>query len=234
MSDENNKNVFYINHRGELLIWLIVILFCAMVFCFSTFGRTKAVNEYKIFMPDVDGLIVGSPVRTMGIEVGHVTKIKPVRDEVYIKFVITDNSVKIPRGTVATVEFSGMAGSKSLELYLPDENTYIDSSVPIISASEPKRLNDAAGLLNEMFKKIGNIIAVSSRFGKKLSEIDFPEKDKSENDAREFIKFANEAIDIQQERVDDLGRKINDYRAKKQSDNSIKSNSESESNYDKK
>lgn len=215
MSDENNKKVFYINHSGELLIWLIVILIAAIIFCFSHIGKKHFINEYKIFMPDVDGLIVGSPVRAMGIEVGHVTKIKPVRDEVYVKFIITDNNISIPQGTIATVEFNGMAGSKSLELYLPDENTYIDKSVPILSVAEPKRLHDAAGLLNEMFKKIGNIIAVSSRFGKKLSEIDFPEKNVKDTNTKEFLKFANEAIDIQQKRVDNLGRKIDDYRAKK-------------------
>ena len=89
-------------------------------------------------MPDVDGLIVGSPVRAMGIEVGHVTKIKPVKDEVFIKFIITDKDVKLPQGTVVTVEFRGMAGSKSLELYLPDETTYLDSSVPLLRVASPK------------------------------------------------------------------------------------------------
>ena len=70
-------------------------------------------------MPDVDGLIVGSPVRMMGIEVGHVTKIKPIKDEVFVRFIITEKDLKIPQGTVATVEFSGMAGSKSLNcIYL--------------------------------------------------------------------------------------------------------------------
>lgn len=214
MSDEKNKNIFYINHSGELLIWLIIVLIAAIIFFFSNISHKNQPNEYKIFMPDVDGLIVGSPVRAMGIEVGHITKIKPVHDEVYVKFIITDKSVKIPQGTVATVEFSGMAGSKSLELYLPDENTYIDSSVPLLSVSEPKRLHEAAGLLNEMFKKIGNIIAVSSRFGKKLSEIDFPEKNMNNNDSKNFLKYANETIDIQQKRVDDLGRKLDEYKSK--------------------
>ena len=215
MSDEKERKVFYINHSGELLIWLIVILIAAIIFCFFNISKSRHVNEYSIFMPDVDGLIVGSPVRAMGIEVGHVTKIKPVRDEVYVRFVIDNKDITIPQGSVITVEFSGMAGSKSLELYLPNQNTYIDSSVPILSVAEPKRLHDAAGLLNEMFKKIGNIITVSSRFGKKLSEIDFPDKNMNNTDTEKFLQFADEAIDIQQKRVDDLGRKIDDYRAKK-------------------
>ena len=213
--DKEKNNVFYITHSGELLFWLIIVLFIVVIFFFTHFVNVKKDNEYNIFMPDVDGLIVGSPVRTMGIEVGHVTKIKPIRDEVFIRFIITDDTVKLPQGTVATVEFSGMAGSKSLELYLPDESTYIDSSVPLLAVSPPKRLSDATGLLREMFKNVGNIIAVSSRFGKKISEIDFPDGKGNIKDAKEFLKFSNELIDVQQKRVDDFGRKLENVRSKK-------------------
>ena len=216
MTEEKDKNVFYITHSGEALFWLIIILVISALFFFMHLFKPHSDNEYNIFMPDVDGLIVGSPVRTMGIEVGHVTDIKPVKDEVFIKFIITDKTIKLPQGTIATVEFSGMAGSKSLELYLPDKDTYIDSTVPILAASSPKRLSDAAGLLNEMFKKIGNIIAVSSRFGAKLSTIDFPEGKKGNiNNAKEFIQFADDLIEKQQMRVDDLGSKLNERRKKK-------------------
>jgi len=215
MSEKKENNVFYITHSGELLFWLIVILGFVIIAFFMHIYESKNENIYSIFMPDVDGLIVGSPVRTMGIEVGHIIKIRPVKDEVYVSFIITNETVKIPRGTVATTEFSGMAGSKSLELYLPDKNTYIDSSVPILAMSPPKRLSDATGLLREMFNKIGNIIAVSSRFGKKFSEIDFPEGKESVNNTKEFLKYTDEIIDIQQKRVDDFGRKLEDVRSKK-------------------
>lgn len=215
MSDdkENRENrVFYVNHSGELLVWLLILLFVAIIFSLTNFKKAHSDNIYNIFMPDVDGLIVGSPVRTMGIEVGHIINIKPVKDELFVKFIITDESVKLPQGTKATVEFSGMAGSKSLELYLPDKKTYIDSTVPILTVNSPKRLSDATGLLNEMFKKVGNIIAVSSRFGSKLSEIDFPDSGNVNNNPSEFLKFADEFIDKQQKVVDDIGSAINERR----------------------
>lgn len=214
MSEEKPKKTIYINHSMELLIWLFIVLIFAIAFFFSKINNRNAEYEYNIFMPDVDGMIVGSPVRAMGIEIGYVTEIKPIKDELYVKFLITDKSVILPQGTVATVEFSGMAGSKSLELYLPDKNTYIDSSVPIISVSSPKRLHDAAGLLNEMFKKIGNIITVSSQFSSKLSKIDFPGKISGGENPREFLKYTDTIIDKQQKRADDFGRKLNEYRKK--------------------
>jgi len=207
---EKKEKVLYINHSGELLLLLIIVLIFSIMCCFTRIFSSSIENEYKIFMPDVDGLIVGSPVRAMGIEIGNVTKIKPVRDEVYVKFVITDKTITLPQGTKATVEFTGLAGSKSLELYLPDKDTYIDASVPVLTVSSPKRLSDAAGLLSDMFKRIGEMITVTSKFGSKLSEIDFPEKNKGGENPKEFLKFTNKIIDQQQERVDDLWRSMNE------------------------
>ena len=136
------ERVFFISHSGELLIWLIVVfIIVAIINTTKMYIESNDENDYQVFLQDVDGLIVGSPVRMMGIEVGHVTKIKPVKDEVYVKFVITTPDVYIPQGTRITVEFSGMAGSKSLELYLPQEGDYIDKTTPLITVMPPKRLH---------------------------------------------------------------------------------------------
>lgn len=211
--DRENR-VFYITHSGELLIWLIIVLFIIGFTSHSYMTTQKTDNDYHIYLPDVDGLIVGSPVRMMGIEVGHVTKIKPTHDEVYVKFLIKDNNIKIPQGTQVTVEFSGMAGSKSLELYLPDETTYIDESVPILTANPPKRLHDAVGLLNDMFTRIGNMITSSSIFGKKLKSISMPQKSEQQ-DINEFLRYTNEIIDTQTERMQNMEQKINKQRKNK-------------------
>lgn len=204
MSDKEQK-IFYISHAGELLIWLVVILLFVSI-CTSSFiyKQKNAKNDYQIFLQDVDGLIVGSPVRMMGIEVGHVTKIKPTNKEVYVKFVLTNPDVYIPQGTQVTVEFSGMAGSKSLELYLPDSSTYIDETVPIISVLPPKRLHDALGLLNEMFKKINSIIYTTSAFGTKLKEGHDEVGVKVPINANEFIKYSNNFIDDAEKKSSEL------------------------------
>ena len=211
---DKERNVLYITHSVELLIWLIFILFIIIIVFFSSLHKEKTSNIYRIYIPDADGLITGSPVRMMGIEVGHVVKIKPAHSNVYIKFVIDNDTVTIPQGTIATVEFSGMAGSKSLELYLPDEKTFIDSSTPLLSTNSPKRLHDAAGLLNEMFDKLGKIIFTTSRFGQKLGEIDMPLSPGGINDASKFLQFANETIDKSEQRAENLGRLLENGKRK--------------------
>ena len=165
-------------------------------------------------MSDVDGLIVGSPVRMMGIEVGHVTKIKPTNGEVYIKFLITDKNLTLPQGTIATVEFSGMAGSKSLELYLPDSNTYIDNNVPMITVNPPKRLHDAAGLLNDMFDKLNSILSNSSSFGNQIQKMDLPKVNSNGQNMNDFLKFADDMVNESNAKAEKLGNDINKLRQK--------------------
>ena len=213
MGQDKEKNTLYITHSGEFLIWLIIILIVVSASTIFFFVKEKSINDYNIFMPDVDGLIVGSPVRMMGIEVGHVTKIQPTNEEVFVKFILTDDSVKIPQGTVATVEFSGMAGSKSLELYLPDKTTYIEKNTPILTVEPPKRLHDALGLLNDMFDKLGAIIYTSSSFGEKLKHIDLQTGGNSSN-VEEFLDYADKMVDDSNKRAEDFGKELKKYEKK--------------------
>lgn len=204
--EKKEKNTVYITHSGELLFWLVVILIITAFSTFNYINKVKTDNNYNIYLPDVDGLIVGSPVRMMGIEVGHITKIKPTNGEIFVKFIIPDKSIIIPQGTVATVEFSGMAGSKSLELYLPDKQTFINKDVPILAVNPPKRLHDAMGLLNEMFDKFNAIIYTSSSFGQKVKQIDMPAG--NAQDAGSFVNYADKMVDQANKKAVDLEKKL--------------------------
>lgn len=212
---EKQDFVLHINHSVEILIWLIVI---AIFVSFSSMGvffkEKNGENDYQIFLPDVDGLIVGSPVRMMGIQVGHVVKIKPIKDVVYVKFILTNHDVYIPQGTSVTVEFSGMAGSKSLELYLPQKGDYIDKSTPIITVNSPKRLHDALSLLNEMFKKIGSIIYTTSDFGAKLQAEDLTPKkiSPSTSGMNDFIEYSNVFLDESNKKADHIRKSLKEFR----------------------
>lgn len=195
---KKEESRIYITHQAELLIWLVIILVCVAFFSLTFMHTSKNdENDYQIFLQDVDGLIVGSPVRMMGVEVGHVVKIKPVKDFVYVNFVLTNPDVHIPQGSSVTVEFSGMAGSKSLELYLPEPGEYIDHNTPIITVEAPKRLHDALYLLDDMYKKVGTIIYSVSSFGKKVDEanLKFEPKPNSNADFNEFLKYSDDFLD---------------------------------------
>ena len=100
----------------EILIWISVLI---LLICGITFGYYKTVvkpNTYSIQFKDIDGITKGSPVRFMGINIGHVRKLTSVDKSIVVQIFVTKKGLKIPMGTTARVEFYGLGGSKSIEL----------------------------------------------------------------------------------------------------------------------
>ena len=148
----------------EFAVWFLIL--CAVItgIRIHYYHKEKSHVTYQIFMSDVDGLVVGSPVKFMGVQVGYIDKIKIIGEDVYVKIVITDAGVTLPRGSIATVEFNGMGGSKSLEVYPPTKESLVANKLVVVQS--PKRLHDALGLLSEMFDKIDSITTKMSFFAK--------------------------------------------------------------------
>ena len=180
MEKNERKNRTSKLRRQELYIWIIILIILGSLTAFLIQHHHDSFESHNIYMPDVDGLIVGSPVYMMGVPVGHVTKTKIIKDdEIKVKFRITDKSIHIPAGTVATVEFSGLGGSKSLQLYPPDTTREIPpelltSSGDYILVERPKRLRDSMALLYQMYKTLMDMIYTVSSFGNNVRTIDLP------------------------------------------------------------
>ncbi len=160
-------------HKYILLeagVWFLIL--CAVVagVRIHYYNNEKQLVTYQIFMPDVDGLIVGSPVKFMGVQIGYIDKIKIVSNDVYLKIVVTDKDIELPKGSIATVEFNGMGGSKSLEVYPPTKESLAMNKLIVVQ--NPKRLHDSLGLLNDMFDKIGSISTKLSFFARETGVTD--------------------------------------------------------------
>jgi ABC-type transporter Mla subunit MlaD len=158
----NNFSDIHKYIKIEFIIWLVILCFIVVGVRIHHHNQEKKLVTYQLFMPDVDGIIVGSPVKFMGVQIGYVEKIKIVSNEVYLKIVITSKDVTLPKGSIATVEFSGMGGSKSLEVYPPTEESL--ASKKLIAVQTPMRLHDSMSLLGDMFDKIDSIMARVSFF----------------------------------------------------------------------
>ena len=143
----------------EFVIWLIIVAVFVVGFRYYHYQNQKQYKNYQIFMEDVDGLIVGSPVKFLGVQIGYVKKIQIVSTDVYIKFVITQKDLSLPVGSIATVEASGLGGSKALEIYPPVEGSRKDK---IIISKDPTRLSKVMGLFDSIFRELDSIITTLS------------------------------------------------------------------------
>ena len=182
---------------GEFVIWLVIVAVVILGLRYHNYQSQKQYKNYQIFMEDVDGLIVGSPVKFLGIQIGYVKKIQIISTEVYIKFVVTQKDLVLPTGSYATVEFSGLGGSKALEIYPPSDKMYTDK---IIAVKEPVRLNKVMGLFNEIFKELDSIITTidhaSSEFEKTEVTASVPKNVVTPVDASANLDKVNDTLDV--------------------------------------
>jgi len=133
--------------------WLIeAIIIGLLIFCVASVTSyikttiTKNNYTYHVFFKDIDGIIKGSPVKIQGVQVGYVSDIKFIQDEVFLTFIITEKNFTMPSKIDATVSFTGMGGSKSLELFVPAEG---ENAKNFIRTIEPMRIQDFINYSNQ-------------------------------------------------------------------------------------
>ena len=213
-----HRHLFWIM---ELFIWLLILFAIASGINYARYNYKKQFNTYQIFLPDVDGLIVGSTVRMMGIHLGYVSQLNIVGEDVFVKFVITYPNVKVPPRSIATVEFSGLGGSKSLEIYPPRKSS--PSSDKFIIAQSPKRIHDAFRLLGNMFEKLMDITDDVSNFTDNVSEMKIQKQNSKFvpktpqsflNTSDEWLNKANSDTNNLNLFVFNLNKKINNIKNK--------------------
>lgn len=108
--------------------------------------------SYTVSFKDIDGLGIGSPVKLMGLQIGNVTKLEMLDSEIYVTFRNMHREIKVPEGSTATVSFTGLAGSKSLEI-LPPEHSLIKKD-NMFQTIEPVRINSVFEVQISIFENI--------------------------------------------------------------------------------
>ncbi|MCQ2957751.1 MAG: MCE family protein [Candidatus Gastranaerophilales bacterium] len=132
----------------EIIIFIILITILSLL-GLKAFKHTFDIGTtYHVAFHDIDSIVVGSPVKILGVDIGHVTKVKSAYDQINVDFVVTNHKIKLPDGTVASIEFSGIAGSRAIELTPP--NKISDEKGIIIK--EPIRIGDAFGIMSKFIR----------------------------------------------------------------------------------
>lgn len=199
----------------EVVVWILVIgvLFGA-TYTFFYYKFIKP-NLYTIVFNDTDGLIKGSPVRFMGLVVGHVRELTYHKDSIETEIIVTKKGVQIPSGSIASVEFSGIAGSKSIEIMPPKENL---SDIGIIS-KPTLRIGDVM----DEYAGIGKIFASLKDFVDAINQDNVSKIFSAVKTASSGLKKIDTEIDDTNTRQPELNKKL---------DNIIKSEKEFEKTLD--
>lgn len=202
----------------EFAIWLIIIALCVFGIRYHHHKSQLQYKSYQIFMNDVDGLIVGSPVKFLGTQIGHVTKIQLVSSDVYsdiyVKFIITEKDLTLPTGAIATVEGSGLGGSKALEIYPPEDEV----AEHIIAAKESTRLGKVISLFKKIFKDIDEIFVNVDHAAKEVSsvpKVKIPRHNEvTPADLNQSVEHLNKQLDQMILEEKKLRKKMDDFQKK--------------------
>ncbi len=202
----------------EFAIWLIIITLCVFGIRYHHHKSQLQYKSYQIFMNDVDGLIVGSPVKFLGTQIGHVTKIQLVSSDVYsdiyVKFIITEKDLTLPTGAIATVEGSGLGGSKALEIYPPEDEV----AERIISTKESTRLGKVISLFKKIFKDLDEIFVNLGHVSKEVSSVPKIETPRHNEitpaDLNQSVEHLNKQLDQMILQEHKLRKKMNDFQKK--------------------
>lgn len=184
----------------ELSIWFLLLVFVLGIGYIAKQNYNQH-KTYQIFLQDVDGIIKGSPVRMMGIHIGYVRKVKIINDMVFVDFIINQDGIEIPKGSKVTVEFTGLGGSKSIEIYTPKDK--VPKGSQTFEVQQPRRLGAALSLLDSMLEKISAIMFQCTSFtdsiNRAFSQVETP---KSNKPMSEVLNDTDSWLDETQKKMD--------------------------------
>ncbi len=156
----------------EIIVWTLIVLGSLFFFIYKTKIESETQNMYYIFVNDAGGLINGSPVRLMGINIGYIKDVKIFDNKVFVSFIVNKKGVKLPKKTSAIIEFYGLGGSTSLELMQDD--TIISQDRDVILPVNSYRVKDlwdgqtlVANVLIDIYGGIGRTIKSADLLNKK-------------------------------------------------------------------
>ena len=90
----------------ELFVWGLIIFTALFIGIYFHNADVRKNYTYYVFFKDVDGLIKGSPVKLQGYQVGYVSNISIINNEVFVTFVITDKSFEMPKKMIMSLRYN--------------------------------------------------------------------------------------------------------------------------------
>lgn len=193
----------------ELFIWLFIIIFTIFGIRFYNAKHVAKENTYHIFLQDIDGLMKGSPVKLMGVQIGYVTEINVIDDYMYVSFLVSHKNIEIPRGSKALIESYGIAGSKSIELYPPKDK--VNELSAIIFVENPIRASSAFLTQNEIAKTIITVANGTTAI------IDTQTVEQHKNNIQKLAELTGKTnFDVIDEKSDEMIRMIKNSRKTKE------------------
>lgn len=115
---------------SDILLWMVLLaLLLGGIYLFTVQLPEQRGQTIRLHFKDANEIIKGSSVHMMGTEIGYVRDLHVHKDHVTVTVQTYPESLSIPAGATFTVLFTGLGGSKSIEVELP-------KSIPVSDSGE--------------------------------------------------------------------------------------------------
>ncbi len=126
---------------SDILLWMAVLaLVLGLIWFFAIRLPAKRGQTIVLHFKDANELINGSSVQMLGTEVGYVSNIHIDNERVDVTAQMYPKTPPIPAGSTFTILFTGLGGSKSIEIELPDHPPLTNQPVVSYDVIEPIRM----------------------------------------------------------------------------------------------
>lgn len=163
----------------------------------------NSLPSYTVTFKDVDGLSVGSPVRLMGKQVGNIIKLELYKSEIYVTFRLMNKKPVIPDGSIASIQFTGIVGSRSLEI-IPQKRKHLTNNNMIYS-QEPIRINSIMHVQTTIFE---NVLEYCNGLLAFLTKNSIDSTKKELHNTSKYMQESNQSMDGALENIKQSGADI--------------------------
>ena len=157
----------------EIKTGIVVIVAIALFVYGFNFLKGKDIfssrDLYYAVYPQVSGLVEANPVQVNGFKVGRIKKIELMDTSgmLLVTMAISDDKIRITKGTVAKIVSPEFLGGKAIELvlgkssdYAPDGDTLISEIDPSLQASVNETIRPLKEKAEKLIGSIDSIMAV--------------------------------------------------------------------------
>ena len=188
---------------------LVVVTIGVFIYGFNFLKGTDIFSSrdtYYAVYPEISGIVEANPVQVNGFKVGRVKKIEllDTSGRLLVTMSISDQRLRITKGTVARIVSSDLLGAKAIELVLGKSNAYAKNGDTLASEIDPSLQQSVEGAIKPLKDKAEKLIASIDSIMVVVQAVF--DKNTRENLSKSFdnIKHALETFDHTSMRLDTM------------------------------
>jgi len=143
---------------------LVVVTIAIFVYGFNFLKGKDIFSSREIYYavyPQISGIVESNPVQVNGFKVGRIKKIEllDTTGRLLVTMAISDQKLRVTKGTVARIVSSDLLGAKAIELVMGKGSEFAQDGDTLVSEIDPSLQQSVEGAIKPLKDKAEKLIA---------------------------------------------------------------------------